>query len=130
MQQNASRYLCPDTLAFTFQVVNAGNNGFFRNNSVGGISINSDGVVSNVDLESRKLLLKEMHQTLKPAEGKMAAKTELRMVSLCGLEAAIADAVQNGQGALPDEVDFLPVSNEFNTSLSILNNGYCPGLSR
>ena len=61
-------------LAFTFQLVNAGNNGFFRNNSVGGISINSDGVVSNVDLESRKLLLKEMRQNLKPAEGKMAAK--------------------------------------------------------
>ena len=94
-------------LAFTFQLVNAGNNGFFRNNSVGGISINSDGVVSNVDLESRKLLLKEMRQNLKPAEGKMAAKTELRMVSLRGLEAAIADAVQNGQGALPDEVRFL-----------------------
>ena len=94
-------------LAFTFQLVNAGNNGFFRNNSVGGISINSDGVVSNVDLESRKLLLKEMRQNLKPAEDKMAAKTELRMVSLRGLEAAIADAVQNGQGALPDEVRFL-----------------------
>ena len=94
-------------VAFTFQLVNAGNNGVFRNNSVGGISINSDGVVSNVDLESRKLLLKEMRQNLKPAEGKMAAQTELRMVSLRGLEAAIADAVQNGQGALPDEVRFL-----------------------
>ena len=94
-------------VAFTFQLANAGNNGVFRNNSVGGISINSDGVVSNVDLESRKLLLKEMRQNLKPAEGKMAAQTELRMVSLRGLESAIADAIQNKQGLLPDEVKFL-----------------------
>ena len=94
-------------VAFTFQLVNAGGQGFFRNNSVGGISINADGVVSNVDIESRKLLLKEMRQSMKPAEGKMAAKTELRMVSLRGLESAIADAVQNQQGALPDAVKYL-----------------------
>lgn len=94
-------------VAFTFQFVYAGGNGFFRNNSVGGISINADGVVSNVDIESRKLLLKEMRQNIKPAEGKMAAKTELRMVSLRGLESAIAEAMQNQQGALPDEVKYL-----------------------
>ena len=94
-------------VAFTFQFVSAGGNGFFRNNSVGGISINADGVVSNVDTESRKLLLKEMRQRIKPAEGKMAAKTELRMVSLRGLESAIAEAVANHQGALPDEVKYL-----------------------
>ena len=94
-------------VAFTFQFVYAGGNGFFRNNSVGGISINADGVVSNVDTESRKLLLKEMRQRIKPAEGKMAAKTELRMVSLRGLESAIAEAVANHQGALPDDVKYL-----------------------
>lgn len=94
-------------VVFTFQFVYAGGQGFFRNNSVGGISINADGVVSNVDIESRKLLLKEMRQSIKPAEGKMAAQTELRMVSLRGLESAIADAAKNQQGALPDEVKYL-----------------------
>ena len=94
-------------VAFTFQFVYAGGNGFFRNNSVGGISINADGVVSNVDVESRKLLLKEMRQNMQPVKGKMAARTELRTVSLRGLEAAIADAVANQQGALPDEVKYL-----------------------
>lgn len=93
--------------SFTFQSAYAQNNGFFRNNSVGGISINANGVVSNVDMESRKLLLKELRQNMKPAQGKMASKTELRMVSLRGLENAIAQAVKEPEGALPDEVKYL-----------------------
>ncbi|MCS5631323.1 MAG: DUF1598 domain-containing protein, partial [Pirellulaceae bacterium] len=91
----------------TTQIIGGGNNNAFRNNSVGGISIDANGVVANADSESRVLLLREMRANFNPASPKMAESTELRMISLRGLEAAIADAVQNNQGALPDEVKYL-----------------------
>jgi hypothetical protein len=91
----------------TSQIIGGNNNNQFRNNSVGGISIDANGVVANADSESRVLLLREMRANFNPASPKMAELTELRMISLRGLEAAIADAVQNNQGALPDEVKYL-----------------------
>ena len=94
--------ICTIQLAFA-----GGDNRFFRNNSVGGISIDAQGVVKNADPESRTLLLREMRTNFNPASPEMAAPTGLRMISLRGLEAAIADAVQNHQGVLPDEVKYL-----------------------
>ena len=92
---------------WTTQVTLAQTGNPFRNNSVGGISIDTNGVVANADPESHALVLREMRENFNPASPKMAASTELRMISLRGLEAAIADAVQNNQGALPDEVKYL-----------------------
>jgi hypothetical protein len=92
---------------WTNQVTLAQDNGQFRNRSVGGISIDTHGVVANADPESHTLLLREMRANFNPASPKMAESNELRMISLRGLEAAIADAVQNNQGDLPDEVKYL-----------------------
>jgi len=91
----------------TNHVIGGNNNNAFRNNSVGGISIDANGVVANADSESHVLLLREMRANFNPVSPKMAESTELRMISLRGLEAAIADAVQNNQGVLPDEVKYL-----------------------
>ena len=66
----------------TSQIIGGNNNNQFRNNSVGGISIDVNGVVANADSESRILLLREMRANFNPASPKMAESTELRMISL------------------------------------------------
>lgn len=82
--------------------VSAGNLGF-RGNAVGGVKVDAEGVLGNYDPESRKLVLKELREGLKPASAELAAATELRMVSLRGLEAAVAA----NPDKLPDEVRYL-----------------------
>ncbi|MBC8437600.1 MAG: hypothetical protein H8D86_01950, partial [Planctomycetes bacterium] len=62
----------------TSQIIGGGNNNQFRNNSVGGISIDANGIVANADSESRVLLLREMRANFNPASPKMAESTELR----------------------------------------------------
>lgn len=79
----------------------------FRGNNVGGVSIDTNGVLAQPDPESRKMLLQHLRQDIKKPAGELARPTELRMISLKGLEAAIADAVKNNLGHLPDEVRYL-----------------------
>lgn len=79
----------------------------FRGNNVGGVKIDANGVLDNPDPESRQMLLQQLRQDIKKPAPELARPTELRMVSLKGLEAAIADAVENNLGHLPDEIRFL-----------------------
>ncbi len=79
----------------------------FRSNSVGGVSIDTAGVLREPDLESRKVLHDELLKTVKGAAGDMSRPVGMRMVSLRGLEAAIAHANQHNLGQLPDEVKYL-----------------------
>lgn len=88
------------------QHLTAGHLGF-RGNSVGGVKIDTEGVLSQPDAESRKMLLQHLRQDLKKPAPEMAMPTELRMISLKGLEAALADAMQNNLGHIPDEVRYL-----------------------
>ncbi|MEO8497752.1 MAG: hypothetical protein ABI614_22020, partial [Planctomycetota bacterium] len=85
----------------------AGNNGNFRNSSVGGISIDVEGVVGPPSDGSRKLLLEQLCKDVKSPQGALNNPVEMRMVSLRALEAACEDAVKNNMGRLPDEVKFL-----------------------
>ena len=80
---------------------------FFRNGSVGGISITPDGVVNNFRIQSRKMLLAAMKKEVRNADGKMQNPTKLRKISLKGLEAAIEHALKNNLGRLPEEIRFL-----------------------
>jgi len=84
----------------------AGNNNF-RNSSVGGVSINVEGVVGPPSDGARRLFLEQLRRDVKSPDGALKAPVELRMVSLRGLEAACEDAIKNNMGQLPDEVKFL-----------------------
>ncbi|HTN76951.1 MAG TPA: DUF1598 domain-containing protein [Pirellulaceae bacterium] len=79
----------------------------FRGNNVGGVSIDAKGVVSGPSLDGRNANLQQMRQDIKKPAADLARPVELRMVSLRGLEAAVADAQKNKMGVLPDEVRFL-----------------------
>ncbi|MDA1051789.1 MAG: DUF1598 domain-containing protein [Planctomycetota bacterium] len=79
----------------------------FRNNSVGGVSIDVEGVVGPPSDSGRKLFLEQLRKEVKAAEGALNTPVELRMVSLRALEAACEDALKNNLGQLPDEVKFL-----------------------
>jgi hypothetical protein len=79
----------------------------FRNQAVGGISIDAEGVIREADVRSKKMLLDELRKDIQRAPQALMAPTGLRMVSLRGLQHAIADAQANNLGRLPDEVRFL-----------------------
>ena len=87
-------------------VVYAGHAGF-RNQSVGGISIDVSGVVGPPSVEATKLTLAELKKEVKDADDELAAPVKLRMVSLRGLAEAAEDALKNNFGRLPDDVQFL-----------------------
>ncbi len=79
----------------------------FRTSSVGGISINVEGVVGPPSVDGQKKHLEELRKVIKAPSGELTAPVELRMISLRGLEAACQDAVKNNFGKMPDEVRFL-----------------------
>lgn len=74
---------------------------------VGGISVDADGVVRNVNVDARNLARAALLVEVKKAIGALNQPVQLRMVSLKGLEAAITDAHKNNLGQLPEEVQFL-----------------------
>ncbi|MCA9208752.1 MAG: DUF1598 domain-containing protein, partial [Planctomycetales bacterium] len=76
-------------------------------NRVGGVSIDAEGVVREPSEDARGLLLEHYRKSIQNPSPDLAMPTDLRMISLKGLEAAIADARQNNLGQLPDEVRFL-----------------------
>lgn len=79
----------------------------FRGNNVGGVSIDTNGVLAQPDDQSRKMLLQQLRQDVKKPSADLARPVELRMISLKGLEAALANAVTNNLGHIPDEVRYL-----------------------
>ncbi len=106
-----ARLAAPRTLVWACMVslcvpVMAGH-GNFRNSSVGGISIDVEGVVGPPSDSSRKLWLAELRKDVKAATGELKLPVELRMISLRGLEAACDEALRNNLGQLPEEVRFL-----------------------
>ena len=86
--------------------VEAGFRGF-RNNQVGGVKIDAEGVLSSPDPKAGAMLRREMIAEMKEVPGDLNGKVELRKISLKGLEAAIDDALKNNLGVLPDEVKYL-----------------------
>jgi len=93
-------------LASTCSPAMAGLNNF-RNSSVGGISIDVEGVVGPPSDSGRALLLELRRKEVKTPQGALNTPVELRMVSLRALEAACEDALKNNLGIMPDEVKFL-----------------------
>ncbi len=80
--------------------------GFGQQRAVGGVLIDASGVVRTATVDERAELANLVRQNLAPVAGDLANSTEMRMISLKGLQQAIADSQQRGV-AIPDEVEFL-----------------------
>jgi hypothetical protein len=80
--------------------------GGFGGSAVGGVSIDGNGVVRTASIEERDELLAQLRQEVGSPEGALTEATDLRMISLRGLQEAIVRSQQSGQ-PLPDEVKFL-----------------------
>ena len=79
----------------------------FGRRSVGGISVDAEGVVSQAAVEDVQLRRRAIAKRISKAPGKMDDAVELRKISLRGLNAAIADAMENNLGVLPPEIKYL-----------------------
>ncbi len=73
---------------------------------VGGVLVNVDGVLANVDLRGRKELAELRRKALARVPVEMSATTELRMVSLRALDDAVGELAQAKQ-PIPDDIRYL-----------------------
>ncbi len=79
---------------------------FFRNPSVGGVKIDTDGVVSNPQIGELKQLQSAWQKGLQPVPEDLNRWADLRFVSLKQLEAEIAES-RVANKPIPDAVRFL-----------------------
>lgn len=93
-------------VSITCNSVRAQFGGGFRNSSVGGVSVDVDGVVSNPELSELKSLQAAWQKGLQQVPADLEKWTDLRFVSLRQLESEIATARAAGK-PLPDAVRFL-----------------------
>ncbi|MEM7312801.1 MAG: DUF1598 domain-containing protein, partial [Planctomycetota bacterium] len=80
--------------------------GQFVQRAVGGVSIDAKGVVRSLSAAERKRLANDLRQKMADAPAGLSAKTEMRMVSLKGLQHEILTSRKNGT-ELPAEVRYL-----------------------
>ncbi len=79
---------------------------FGRNSAVGGVDINAEGVLRNPEVHNSDQLLRVWQNALGDVPQKFDKKSDLRFVSLRGLEARLAES--NADGTDPsDEVRFM-----------------------
>lgn len=77
------------------------------NRAVGGIKIDTSGVVSRTTSDLSQRLREMRMRTLTKPEGEIERSVGLRMLSLKALEATIAQAIARGEKELPDDVQFM-----------------------
>ena len=77
------------------------------NNRVGGVQVNVEGVVSKLDDAGRIPLRDTLRKMHAAPSADLAGKTEMRMVSLKALEAAVKQSKEKVAENLPDELRFL-----------------------
>jgi hypothetical protein len=78
----------------------------FRQPAVGGISVDAEGVVRAATPTDRTELLRQLRERIAAPAGELGEAAELRMVSLRGLQEALAEQVSSGH-PLPEEMQYL-----------------------
>ncbi|QDV12999.1 hypothetical protein CA51_28850 [Rosistilla oblonga] len=78
----------------------------FQQNSVGGVMVDAGGVVRAATPDEQQQLLRTVRAQVRVAAGELAKPAEMRMISLKGLQKAIATALANGT-ELPEEIRYL-----------------------
>jgi hypothetical protein len=80
-------------------------------NSVGGISVDARGVVEEPSLENKHKIARLRAEALEKVPAELGEATDLRMISLKGLESAMAELIDDDLGGLardlPDEMKYL-----------------------
>ena len=95
--------LCTIALATTLHAGFIGGGG---NRAVGGVVIDGAGIVRTATIQEQQELANFVKQRLEPLKGELDEATEMRMISLKGLQQAIIDSSQTGR-AIPEDVEFL-----------------------
>lgn len=85
---------------------NGGNNNGNGGNRVGGVAVDTEGVLRLTTVEADDRLRAIRREMMKEIPSDVAKKTELRKISLRRLEAVLAKHAQTGE-PLPDEVRYL-----------------------
>ncbi len=80
--------------------------GFGGNRAVGGVMIDANGVVRSATPAEKQELANLMRAAVDAPQGDMDKDTEMRMISLKGLQEAISESRQTG-GPLPEAISFL-----------------------
>ncbi len=80
--------------------------GGVRQNAVGGVMIDAQGLVRAATVVDREDLLNQLRADVDAPVGELGQAAKLRMISLAKLQQAIRDAKQNG-GRVPDEMRYL-----------------------
>ncbi|MGB7325832.1 MAG: DUF1598 domain-containing protein [Rubripirellula sp.] len=86
--------------------VHGGITGIGSQRSVGGVMIDAAGVVRTATLDEKQDLANALRQHIVPAEGMLDDTTELRMISLAGLQKAILQRDMDGQ-PISEDIEFL-----------------------
>jgi hypothetical protein len=73
---------------------------------VGGVWVNVDGVLNNIDPRGRQELAEKRRQMLARVPGEMSALTDLRMISLRALDEALRKLIDEKQ-SIPDDIRYL-----------------------
>ena len=92
--------------SFSVGNVNAQFNAFNGGSGVGGVLIDAEGVLRTLAPEEESKNLEQLRQTMAGAQGDLAKKTDLRLISLKGIQQILVDSQKNGQ-AIPEEVHCL-----------------------
>jgi hypothetical protein len=92
-------------LVLSPHLTRAQNFGF--NRPVGGVAVDADGIVRQVTVAERNQQLQQLRQQIGQAAGPLNQATEMRKVSLRGIESALQQAMNGAGGEIPDEVLFL-----------------------
>lgn len=80
--------------------------GFGGNRAVGGVMVDSAGVLQSASLDQKQETLKALQQSVSQPQGALGQSAGLRMISLRGLQSAIAEHAASGQ-PLSDELRYL-----------------------
>ncbi|RLT14467.1 MAG: DUF1598 domain-containing protein [Planctomycetota bacterium] len=75
----------------------------FGNRGVGGVMIDADGVLRNSTAEDQSRNLEQLRSTMQGAQGDLAKATDLRLISLKGIQQMVLEAQKQGK-SIPEDV--------------------------
>lgn len=98
--------LCGSFITFTTAQAQFNNNNGLVQRVVGGVLVDTDGVVRSASKDDREGVLREMREQIIQPSGKIATSTQMRMISLAKLQTEIKKAITAGE-LLSDEIRFM-----------------------
>jgi hypothetical protein len=103
----ASKIVCALLIAVLLVGTTLGGIAGLRGNSVGGVSINPEGVLAIAGPLDMKRLQDELSKDFRAPAAELSKPVELRKISLKAIEAAIRESTKNRVADLPDEIKYL-----------------------